>query len=160
MKYKHQSLFLGICLIISLVATNASAYAQERLTTAFTSFHIRYPLDSAHNPYNCVIESYGAAVNQCPYEVGLMFDLPIDGSEYDYTIYAQNYVSGTGSTGANCYAWSYDGDGHGTEGTFATFHANGPQTLTFTGRSSAGYTISLLCNVPPGEGISSLGWTL
>ena len=160
MKYKHQSLFLGICLVISLVATNAPAYAQERWTTAFTSFHIRYPLDSAHNPFACVIESYGAAVNQCPYQVGLMFDLPIDELGYDHYVYAQNYVFGTGRTGATCYAWSYDGDGHGTEGTISTFHANGVQTLPFTVLLMGGDTISLLCDVPPGEGISSLKWTL
>jgi hypothetical protein len=158
MKYNHQSLFLGICLALSLVAANAPAYAQApRWTTAFTSFHIRYPLDSTHNPYACVVESYGAAVNQCPYQVGMMFNLSIDGLDYEHNIYAQNFVFGTGRTGATCYAWSYDGNGHGAEGTVATFHANGVQSLTFT-TVSTGDTISLLCDVPPGEGISSLEW--
>jgi hypothetical protein len=154
MKFKYQSLFLGICVVLSLVAANVPAYAEN--TTAFTSFHIRYPLDSAHNPYACVVESYGAAVNQCPYQVGLMFDLPVDGY-YVHNIYAQNFVFGTGRTGATCYAWSYDGNGHGAEGTVATFHANGVQALAFA-TVFMGDTISLLCDVPPGEGISSLSW--
>lgn len=149
-----QSLVLGECLMI--VAANAPAYT--RTTTAFASFHVRYPLSSVQNPYSCLAGNYGAVVNQCGYQVGLMFDLPVDGSN-TYAIAVQNFALGNGFLGGpTCYAWTYDGNGNGAEGTSGTFIPRGAQTLTFTTAvvSNTNEAIALLCDVPSGSGISSL----
>ena len=130
MKSKHQTLFLGMCLGLSLLAANVPAYA--RTTTAFSSFHIRTPLDANHNPNACVVESYGAVVNRCPYTVGVMFDIPVDSTYPHNTVWAQNYVHGTGTIGTYCALYTFDGNGNGSLGTQATFNASGPQTLQFT----------------------------
>lgn len=123
-----QSLVLGECLMI--VAANAPAYT--RTTTAFASFHVRYPLSSVQNPYSCLAGNYGAVVNQCGYQVGLMFDLPVDGSN-TYAIAVQNFALGNGFLGGpTCYAWTYDGNGNGADGTSGTFIPRAAQTLTFT----------------------------
>ena len=128
----------------------------SRTTTAFSSFHIRSPLDSTHVPYSCLTETYGAVQNQCAYEVDVMFDIPAD-TVYRHTFWAQNLVTGAGSTGATCAVWTYDGNGNGWQGTAATFNPSGPQTLQFT-PARPGNNLSLLCTLPPGEGISSLTW--
>jgi hypothetical protein len=66
-------------------------------------------------------------------------------------------VNGTGSVGTSCSVWSYDGNGTGRQGTNLTFVPHGAETLTFTS-VLFGDGISLLCDVPPGEGIGSLTW--
>jgi hypothetical protein len=156
MKYNHQTLFLGMCLGLSLLAANVPAYAQQRQTTAFSAFHIRAPLDPTHNPYACVTESYGALQNQCSYEVDVMFDMPAETSSTHY-VWAQNFVHGTGSTGATCSLWTYDGNGNGRLGTVFTFPARGVFYALFYPAVS-GNNFSLLCNLPSGEGISSVYW--
>ena len=56
----------------------------------------------------------------------------------------------------------YDGNGNGEFGTNGTFNASGAQTLSFTSIlfGSTGNTISLLCDLPVGEGVSAISWTL
>jgi hypothetical protein len=103
-----------------------------------------------------VTESWGAVVNNCTYEVDISFDLVID-HLIVHKVKAQNYVNGTGTTGASCAAWTFDGDGNGKGGPALVFNPNGAQTLTFT-TVPFGNNLSLLCNLPSGEGISSIRW--
>jgi hypothetical protein len=153
MKNRVTSLLLGICLAVSVIAASP-AYA--RTTTAFTSFRLRLPIDSTQNPYNCITESYGAVVNNCAYQVSVSFDLIID-HPIVHTVKAQNYVSGTGTIGTSCAVWSYDGNGSGRASPILGFKPNGEQTLTFSS-ILFGDTISLLCDSPSGEGVSSITW--
>ncbi len=153
MKLKTTSLLLGICLTVSVI-TASPVYG--RSTSAFSSFRVRLPIDATQNPYNCVIETWGAVVNNCGYQVSVVFDLVID-HPVVHTVKVQNYVNGTGTVGAECAVWSYDGDGNGHAGTILTFNPNGEQTLKFT-TALFGDSVSLLCDLPIGEGISSISW--
>ena len=156
MKLKAASLYLGLCLAILAVAASP-AYA--RSTTAFNSFRVRLPIDATQNPYNCLTESEGALINNCTYLVRVAFDLSIEHSPATlvHTVKVQNFVNGTGSVGATCNVWSYDGNGGGMVGTSLTFNPNGIQTLTFR-TVLFGDNITLLCDLPVGEGVSAISW--
>ena len=90
-----------------------------------------------------------------------MFDLPIDdsGVREAHDIFIWNFAGGSGTTGASCYAWSYDGDGNGSEGSSGTLKANGDEMIELWTSIESDYNIALLCDVPPGEGIGALAWT-
>ena len=152
---KLKSLYFGICILLSTLVAGVPAFATHT-TTAFNSFHVRSPLAPSKNAYACITESYGALVNSCGYAVSVSFDLPVDTATV-HTIKVQNYVAGTGTAGATCYVWSYDGDRNGSEGSSATFNPNGAQTLTFTS-ALFGNSLSLLCDVPVGAGIATINW--
>lgn len=151
---KIKSTFLGICVALSVLA--AGIRVQARSIDAFSSFHVQVSTGSQQNAYTCVQESYGAVVNKCTYEVRLAFELPVD-NDVVHTVSVQNYVKGTGTTGANCSVWSYDGNGNGQAGKSLTFSPNGQQTLNFTS-ILFGNNISLLCHIPVGEGIGAITW--
>jgi hypothetical protein len=151
---KFKSLCLTACACLSLLAIAAQA---QREVTAFASFKIRYATGhTTEAAYGCVAESYGAVVNNCKYEVFLEFDTPMD-NNVAHTLSVQNYVHGTGTTGATCQTWSYDGNGNGQPGTPETFDPTGAQTLTLTS-IVFGDNVALLCNVPPGQGISAINY--
>jgi hypothetical protein len=155
-KMKFKSLFFGICFALSTLV--ASAPASAWTVSAFSSFHVRLPIDSTQNPYNCITESYGAVINNCSYSVTLVFNLPLANVGFHY-LYAQNYVHGTGKTGATCTVWSFDGDGNGRNGTTnLTFNPNGVQTLVFDS-ADFGNTMTLDCSVPTGAGIGAINYT-
>ena len=80
MKFKATSLFLGLCLAISVVAVSPAQAQSKMYTTAFSSFHVRC-LEACSgpwtgNPYDCLTESEGAVINQCKYLVRVAFDMP------------------------------------------------------------------------------------
>ena len=147
-----KSLYFGICVLLSTLVAGAPAFATHT-TTAFNSFHVR---SSAAASANCLAESYGALVNNCPATVSVSFDLPVD-DQVVHTIKVQNYVAGTGTFGATCFVWSYDGDRNGEEGSSATFNPNGAETITFTS-ALFGNSLSLLCDIPAGAGIATINW--
>jgi hypothetical protein len=151
---KTKSLLLAICFAVATIPAHAAGI--EFTKPAFESFHVRLPIDATDMPYNCITEDYGAVVNGCTFEVHLVFDLPVYQAVV-HTLNVQNYVSGTGTTGATCNVWSYDGNGNGREGTNLTFNASGEQTLTFTS-IKFGNSLALLCDIPVGEGISAITW--
>jgi hypothetical protein len=160
MKHKATSFFLGLCLAtLAVTASRAAepgATAAERSTNAFSSFHVRVPIDTTQNPYQCLTEQWGALVNNCGYQVSVVFNLPVEHKRV-HTVKAQNYVGGTGTSGTVCNVWSYDGNGGGEEGTNLTFNISGAQTLTFTS-VLFGNSISLLCDLPSGEGLGAITW--
>ncbi len=106
MKFKAASLFLGISLVLAVASTPAHA----RSVTAFGSFHAQSATVLTDDPYTCITEDNGAAVNNCTYNVNLYFDLPIDTTTGTKTITVQDYWSGPGSfTSFNCDSYVYTG---------------------------------------------------
>jgi hypothetical protein len=156
MKLTLSSFVLALGLAIPAVAATTPATTVSE--PAFTSFHVRLP-EGLLNPAEitgCITESYGAAINSCPFEVHLAFNLPVY-VQGVHDVSVQNYVNGSGTQGATCNVWSYNGDGQGSEGTNDTFDARGVQTLIFITKPF-GNTIALFCDIPAGEGISSITW--
>lgn len=151
---KLKSLFFVFFFAVSSMLAHAAGI--ELTVNAFNSFHVRLPIDPTDAPYQCITESDGAVVNGCSYEVHLSFDLPVYEAVV-HTLKVQNYTHGTGSAGATCNVWSYDGNGGGMEGTNATFNLSGQQTLTFTS-VLFGNSVALLCDIPSGEGIGAITW--
>ena len=149
---KSRSQLLAICLLLSTFA----AGAVSRTVTAFSSFHVISPMDSSHTPYQCLVETYGAVVNSCDYTIEVAFTIPVDHAVV-HTLKVQNFVGGFGPSGTVCTIWSYDGNGNGAAGTTAQFNPSGAETLTFKS-IKFGNSISLLCDMPGYEGISSLSW--
>jgi hypothetical protein len=156
MKLKATSLFLGLCLAILAVVASPASAKTTRSVPAFESFHVWNPSTRAA-ALNCLNESTGAVINNCKYQLILAFDLPIDHQGIVHTVSVQNYANGTGTVGANCNTWSYDGNGGDAEGTYIYFNPNGAQTLSSTA-ALFGDTITLFCTLPVGEGVSSITW--
>jgi hypothetical protein len=154
----NKSLFLGVGLIVSVIAGNIPAFATS--STAFNLAKIEYHKgDSAQIQYNCLLSASGAIVNECgDNTVTLSFDLVINNPGV-WTITALNYWAGTGSTGVSCRAWSYDGYGHASDSATQTFNAGGQEQLTFYSPyvEPAG-SMTLICTVPPGQGLSLINW--
>src|ERR1700677_3465016 len=102
----------------------------------------------------------GAVINNCKYQITVAFDLPIVNQEIVHTVSVQNYVGGTGTVGADCLTWSYDGNGHDAEGTYIYFNPNGAQILTSTAAliPNTPHSITLFCTLPVGEAVASLTW--
>lgn len=144
-------------LVVSEACGGCCGQQEEWTTNAYSSFHVRLPVGKDSDA--CITESEGAVINNCKYEVSVVFDSPVIFRKDPIVHYitAQNYVNGTGTVGATCNIWSYDGNGGGKEGTNSRFNPNGAQALTFTSLKF-GNTISLLCDLPVGEGISALHW--
>ncbi|MGA3090116.1 MAG: hypothetical protein ABSD75_16005 [Terriglobales bacterium] len=160
MKHKATTFFLGLCLAILAVAASPASAQSTRSVPAFESFHVWSPSTKASAALACLNESKGAVINNCKYQLIVAFDLPIDNQGVVHTVKAQNYVNSTGTVGATCTAWTYDGDGHDAEGTSSTFNPNGAQTLPFTAVPipDTTNTITLFCALPVGEGIAALTW--
>jgi len=143
--------------VVSDVRGGCPEPPEQWTTNAYNSFRVRLPVGKDSDA--CLTESEGAVINNCTYQVSVVFDSPIifRKDPIIHTITAQNYVHGTGAVGATCTIWSYDGNGNGEFGTNQTFKPNGAQALNFTSLRF-GNTISLLCDLPVGEGISALQW--
>jgi hypothetical protein len=164
MKLKASTLILGLCLAMLAVAASP-AYAAS--TTGFSSFHVEYQWTNEYknatfdSPYDCLIENYGAVLNQCGQDVSLVFDLPITSSG-NHTIQVQDYWYGwPGNTSFTCDAYSYAG----TSGSVyawgsLTFYEPG-QNLPVNVGNGNGMSIQLICwNVPPGGGIAQINWNM
>jgi len=147
----------GVAAVVGEACGSCCEQPGEWTTNAYNSFRVRLPVGKDSDA--CLTESEGAVINKCNYEVSVVFDSPIIFRKDPIVHYitAQNYVNGTGTVGATCNIWSYDGNGKGKEGTNQTFKPNGEQALNFTSQK-LGNTISLLCDLPVGEGISALHW--
>jgi hypothetical protein len=160
MKLKATSLVLGLCVAIMAVAASPASAQSTRSVPAFESFHVWSPSTKAAAALNCLNESKGAVINNCKYQLILAFDLPIDKQGIVHTVSVQNYVGGTGTVGANCNTWTYDGDGDDAQGTYIYFNPNGAQTLSSTAVliPDTTNTITLFCTLPLGEGVASLTW--
>jgi hypothetical protein len=154
---KLKSLYFGICVLLSTLATSVPVFAAHTVT-AFNSFHVRAPLGTPDSPYNCLAESYGAVVNgSCGFIVSVSFDLPVDRSVV-HTVKIQNYVAGISYQGATCAVWSFDGNGNGKEGQSGQFNPTGAETLTLKS-ALFGNSMSVLCDIPGGQGIAAITWT-
>jgi len=156
MKFQAASLFLGICLVLAVASTPAHA----RSVTAFGSFHAQSATVLTDDPYTCITEDNGAAVNNCTYNVNLYFDLPIDTTTGTQTITVQGYWNGPGSfTSFNCDSYAYTGkSSDGIVGTQITFSET-LKSLSTKVTPSSGDFISVICwDVPPGEGVATLKW--
>jgi len=135
MKLKATSLFLGICLA---ALASAASPASARTVSGFTSFHVGSNVVNAYktNPYNCVTEWYGAAVNYCKESVGLDFSLPID-TAGSHSVSVTDLWFGLNAP-INCGISSYTGKGES---------GGDVQNITFTGLSQ---TLQATINVPTG----------
>jgi hypothetical protein len=163
MKLKATSFLLGICLVGLAGAANP-AYA-ERSTTAFNSFHVQSGSvfsdpPYTEDPYLCLTEDNGAVVNNCTFNVNLLFDLPIDRIG-DKTIRVQDYWNAPSPfVPFGCVSYVYTGmTGSSTVGTSLTF--SGPTQALFThdNVSVLGDSMTVICwGVPPGEGVANLNW--
>jgi hypothetical protein len=160
MKCKATSLFLGLCLAILAVAASPASAQSTSYEPAYEAFHVWSPSKDASAALACLNESKGAVINNCTYQLILAFDLPIENQGIVHTVTVQNYVGGTGTVGANCNTWTYDGNGHDAEGSYIYFNASGAQTLTSTAKqiSDTNNFITLFCTLPEGEGVSALSW--
>lgn len=155
MKYKANSMILGLCITLLAIASS-SAYA--RSTTAFSAFHVESPEGS--DPYTCLGEYNGAVVNQCSYAVSLEFDLPID-STGTKTITIQNYWGGTESDNVfNCYPYAYTGtSAAATQGTEISFPGSAQQLSGTINVANSGMSIQVICwDIPSGGGVANLNW--
>jgi hypothetical protein len=158
MKFKATTLFLGLCFVLSVVAVNIPAYA--RSTTAFNSFHAQSATVFAEDPYLCLTEDNGAVVNNCSYDVNLLFDLQIDRIG-EKTIKVQDYWKTTSDfVQFGCTSYVYTGtEGSSLMGTSLTF--TGPKMALDTKDKvpAVGDSMTVICwHVPPGEGVANLNW--
>ena len=162
MKLKTISLFLGLCLAILAIAASPASAQSTRSVPAFESFHVWAPGTglTRSGDLNCLNESKGAVINNCKKQLIVAFEMPIDNQGIVHTVNVQNYVGGTGTTGANCNTWTYDGNGNDAEGSYIFFNPNGAQTLPSTAVLIPNTTnyITLFCTLPVGEGVSALTW--
>ena len=151
MKCKTQSLLVAICLALSILAAGIPAEARD--TTGWNSFRVWSPLGA----YNCVGESFGAAVNVCNQNINLTFETVVDTAGW-HTIGVWDSPGGYGSF--TCAAYSFSGINDGAYwGTPATFNPSGQESLGFSTYVYGGWAMSLYCyNVPPGRGIANLNW--
>jgi hypothetical protein len=99
---------------------------QRSFDVGVNSFRILKPSTA----YGCVIESWGAVVNNCTYDVDFVFDLPVD-TQGSKTVSGEDYIGGTGSFG--CYAISFgtDGKSDNNSSSTQTFNASGQELLNF-----------------------------
>jgi hypothetical protein len=160
MKTKSTLLFLGFCLAMLAVAASPVSAQSSRSVPAFESFHVWDPSTKAGTALNCLDESKGAVINNCKYEIIVAFNLPIDNQGVVHTVTALNYVGGTGTEGASCNTWTYDGNGHDAEGPSFSLPASGEGSGSSAASLISGTTnyITLFCTLPTGEGVSALTW--
>jgi hypothetical protein len=156
---------LGLMFIAVLVAlaTPSMLVAQNnrtRSTTAFNSFHVQSGYVGKEDPYLCLTEDNGAVVNNCSYDVNLLFDLQIDHTG-EKTIWVQDYWNAPSRfVQFGCTSYVYTGsEGSSLVGTSLTFTAPKMALNTKDNVPALGDSMTVICwFVPPGEGVANLNW--
>ena len=151
MKLNRSCLLLAACLALTVFASTVPAEA--RTATGFNSYRV-----SPGSETSCIVEEWGAAVNNCSYSINLLaFETDVDGVGY-HTISAWDYQNGYGSF--TCGAVSFaQPNNQQWWGPTSTFNPSGQQQLNFTAYVAPGGALSLYCyNVPQGRGIATLNW--
>jgi hypothetical protein len=158
------SLFVGICAAILAVAASP-AYAETRATTAFNSFHVQSATPFSQptyteDPYLCLTEDNGAVVNNCTFNVNLLFDLQID-HKGEKSITVQDYWNAPSPfVPFECVSYVYTGTMSSSYGgTIVTFTAPTTALITKDDVPALGNSMTVICwQVPPGEGVANLNW--
>jgi hypothetical protein len=146
-----------------LAITASTAYA--RSVPAYPTFQVQQSNPNgygAKNPHNCLTEYWGEVVNQCSYEVELVFALPID-NDGSHWVQILNLSYGSNAK-VNCSVTGLTGDGNvGADGPFYQTLAGPGTTATYSVNVNPGGTIQVNCWLPAianGEpnGIAAINW--
>jgi hypothetical protein len=159
MKLKATTLILGLCLTILAVAASP-AYANS--TTGFSAFHVEYNYVGQYksSPYACLIEYWGAVLNDCKFSVNLEFSLPIN-SLGTKNVNVQDLFNGTDAENTfSCTASVYTGSSASSvAGNTINFTAPLQKLTSSVDVTVGGSSIQLICaDVPPGGGIANISW--
>jgi hypothetical protein len=156
MKRKAMLLTLGFCLLGLAVAPNP---AFARSTTAYNSFKVwQASKNDFKATYSCLVESFGAVVNECSFPVSLLFDVPVDNAG-SHTFTVQNYFSGTDAQNTfSCQSFVYNGNGSIGDGTIISFTEPG-ESLQTNVSVADGESVQLICkDIPAGGGVANIDW--
>jgi len=138
----------------------AHAALKVYYSTAFSSFHRQSATVLTSDPYLCITEDNGAAVNNCGFTVNLLFSLPItdvtEGSKHTVTV--QDYWQGTDSF--SCYPYAYTGtESSSTIGAAMTFTGPSQSQSSSVKLASGEVTIQVICwEVPSSDGVAFITW--
>jgi len=156
------SSFRLLAIAAAIALATGSVSVQARQTTGFASFRVFNPSQGT-NPYSCLVERSGAVMNNCPFDVTLVFGLMSDNVGV-HSITVQSYWGSSASF--SCTPYAYAGTGQGMQGNAGTFYQtfyNITSTSTINPSvnvAAAGDSIQLICwGVPPGAGIYTINWS-
>jgi hypothetical protein len=157
---KRNSKSLILALWIAAMAAATSLPAQARSTTAYASFHVQ---NASETYYGCLVEDYGAVVNECSTSVSLVFDMPIANTGSHWVTIKDYWIMlGDPPTPFNCESFAYDGNGPSVVGDSGPHIFSFPQqTITeYVNVPANGDVMQLICwNVPVGSGIATINWS-
>jgi hypothetical protein len=151
--FKGSSLFLGICLALTMFA--ASVPAEARSTTGWNAFKIWHPA-SPYTAASCLAEVDGSVVNRCASttSINLTFETVIDNAG-SHTLTVTGAPGGTASFSCTLHAFLA---GVLTSSSAAATVAPG-ETTSLSVSVESGGGMSLYCSdLPVGSGVANLDW--
>lgn len=155
---KRDAKSLILVLGVAVLAAAASLSAQVRSTTGYASFHV---WNASQDYYGCLKESYAAVWNNCSSSVTLVFSMPIV-NVGKHGVYILSYWDFPAGQSFNCESYAYDPHGPYVVGDSGPHYiTTGDQFIYETlNQPYIGGAMQLICwNVPPGAGISTVGWS-
>lgn len=156
--FKASSLFLGVCLALTMFA--ATVPAEARSTTGWSSFRIWISkTNKPTTPYTaaaCLDEDDGSVVNNCKstITVNLTFETDVD-TAGSHTLSVTGAPGGTESFSCTLHAFS----GGQLSSSSAPATVDPGKTASLTVSVPSGGSMSLYCSdVPVGSGVANLDW--
>jgi hypothetical protein len=151
--FKGSSLFVGVCLALTMLA--ASVPAEARSTTGWNAFHIWHPA-TPYTAAGCLNEVDGSVVNKCAstISVNLTFEAVIDNAG-SHTLTVTGAPGGTASF--TCTLHAFLAGKLTSSSAPATVDPGETASLSVSVESGGG--MSLYCSdVPVNSGVANLDW--